>query len=87
MPAIWDVRESAGFAGLAPAELVRMLSISRRARSASAPYRVAMVAARDVDFGVGRMLGGSVSDREPLELGVFRDVEEAERWAFGPDEA
>ena len=86
MPAVWDVRDSAGFGALSPAELVRMVGISRRARSATGRYRVAMVAARDVDFGVARMLGGSVSGREPLDLGVFRDVDEAERWALGPDD-
>ena len=86
MPAIWDVRDSDGFAELSPAELIRMVGISRRARSAS-PYRVAMVADRDVDFGVARMLRGTISDRAPLDLGVFRDVEKAERWAFDAGDA
>lgn len=83
MPSVWDARESAGFAALSDGELWKMVTISRRARSTGAPYRVALVTGRDADFGVGRMLGGAVSSSRAPELGVFRDLPEAERWAFG----
>lgn len=83
MPSVWDLRASAGFGEFSRAELAQMVNLSRAARGPGASYRVAMVAGRDLDFGVGRMLGGGVAGAggNP-QVGVFRDLGEAEEWAF-----
>ncbi|MDX1495856.1 MAG: hypothetical protein R3253_17425 [Longimicrobiales bacterium] len=84
LPTVWDMRESEGFGDFTRPELSRLLAVSRSARAGTPGYRVAMVTQRDVDFGVGRMMGAMEQPTE-ITLGVFRDIDEARRWAFGPE--
>lgn len=87
MPAVWDMTQSEGMGRLRRAEMARMVLMSRRTRGADVSYRVALVASRDVDYGVGRMLEGSHEGRGTLEFGIFRTRDEAEAWAYGPSDS
>lgn len=82
LPSVWDMRETEGFGEMSRAELSRLVMISRKARLGATGYRVAMVAGKPLDYGVGRMLGGTVERGEVMEVGIFFDFEEAKRWAF-----
>ncbi len=83
LPSVWDMRETEGFGEMSRAELSRLVMISRQARAGATGYRVAMVAGKTLDYGVGRMLGGTVERGEVMDVAVFYDFEEARRWAFG----
>ena len=45
--------------------------------------RVAVAVGSDAAFGVARIYEALAADL-PMEFRVFRDIEEAERWAAGP---
>ena len=87
LPSVWDMRESEGFGQMTRAELSQLVMISRRARQGSKGYRVAMAAGGTLDYGVGRVLGGTVERAEIMEVGIFYDVDQAKRWAFGEGSA
>lgn len=87
LPSVWDMRASEGFGHMSRAELSKLVMISRQARSGSKGYRVAMVAGGTLDFGVGRMLGGTVERGDVMEVAIFYDFDEATRWAFGKGHA
>lgn len=87
LPSVWDMRDAVGFGEMSRAELSRLVMISRQARAGSTGYRVAMVAGKTLDYGVGRMLGGTVERGEVMEVGIFYDLDEAKGWAFGGGQA
>lgn len=87
LPSVWDMRDTEGFGEMSRAELSRLVMISRQARAGSTGYRVAMVAGKTLDYGVGRMLGGTVERGEVMEVGIFFDFDDAINWAFGRGQA
>ena len=87
LPSVWDMRETEGFGELSRAELSRLVMISRQARAGATGYRVAMVAGKTLDYGVGRTLSGTVERGEVMEVGIFFDFDEAQQWALGRGQA
>jgi len=63
-PSTGDLRDSARFVG----------SLGRRIRP-----RLALVVERDLHFGLGRMFA-AFAERHGLNLGAFRDLDEARGW-------
>jgi hypothetical protein len=79
MDALWDVR-GAEMTGGTLEQLRRFGStISQRVVQRGVGYRVAIVSAGDVSFGIGRQWE-AIADQLPFDIMVFRDVEEAWRW-------
>jgi len=64
---------------LTPGDIRRIVDFVSRHREARGLGRSAVVAGRDVDYGMARIAQVHL---EPLgvELAVFRDLQEAERW-------
>lgn len=79
MDVLLDLTEG-GAGGLRPADLREHLNaIDRHRAQRGVNYRVAVVAPRDVDFGVFRMYG-SLADEQAFAVMVFRTRAEAEAW-------
>ena len=79
---LWDVR-GAPLADV-PTETLRRIArfvIGRQDERRGA--RVAVAVGSDAAFGVARIYEALAADL-PMEFRVFRDIEEAERWAAGP---
>jgi hypothetical protein len=64
---------------LTPGDIRRVVDFVSRHREARCGGKSAVVASRDVDYGMARIAQVHL---EPLgvELGVFRDLQEAEEW-------
>ena len=79
---LWDLR-GAPLAGV-PTETLRRIArfvVGRQDERRGA--RVAVAVDSDAAFGVARIYEALAADL-PMEFRVFRDIEEAERWAAGP---
>ncbi len=75
---LWDYRD-ADLCRLSSAELARVARYAARHEPDPGPSRVAVVVARDVDFGVGRAYQ-AWADEDPEEHRVFRELGDARRW-------
>ena len=75
---LWDVR--AGSAANLSSEALRTIARFQRDKRPELPQsRVAVLVAREVDFGLMRMLGAFLPEG-PLQENVFRDTETAWQW-------
>ncbi len=76
-PRLWDARQTTSSQHYGSADLRH---ISRETGS-DVPHRVAIVVARDVDFGLARMYEAfAEADQQLAETFVFRDLGEALAW-------
>ena len=79
MNAIWDFREGDA-AQLTADEIKEIVNyVAQQTERRGSGYRVAIVAPRDVNFGISRMFQTYGRDL-PFELKVCRKAEEALRW-------
>lgn len=79
MDALFDISEGAGDQ-LSPQALKQMARFMwRNTARLGAGYRVAVVAPRDVDYGLTRMFQAYM-DGPPFDLKIFRDRSAAEAW-------
>lgn len=76
--AVWDFR-TAQFV-VTPAEIQEIADFVLSNQPATPPERVAFVTGREVDFGLARMFDAFRRDPR-TDFRVFRDYEEALRWA------
>lgn len=75
---LWDLR-NANAADLPSSDLRNIAAFESRGRPEHPPVRLAFLVARDVEFGLARMVG-VFSEDHLIEQNVFRDDEEARRW-------
>lgn len=73
---LWDLREATG--DLVPHDTERLARLAQ-AQDGNAPGKVALVAASDLVFGMSRVFEVQRTT-EDVEVGVFRDLDEAELW-------
>ena len=78
---LWDLRT--GSAANLSSEMLRAIAWFQRDKRPDLPQsRVAVLVAREVDFGLMRMLGAFLPEG-PLQEDVFRDAETAWQWLTG----
>lgn len=83
-PALWDLR-SASLSAITYSELSTMVHGAKAVLSSTPPGRTALLVARDVDFGVGRMYE-ALADGLPRKCRVFKSERDAVAWLMGqPD--
>lgn len=75
---LWDLRTLTKGPG-SPAEIHQAVELTERTSDAWRGARLAVLVARDVDFGIARMFG-TFADQFDLEFHVFRDEPEALEW-------
>ena len=75
---LWDFRE-ADLPGLTRADLHR-IGHAATTKLSTPGTRVAVLVARDVDFGMARMFQSWEGDTLPASMRVFREAEAAEAW-------
>ncbi len=78
--AIWDFRGAKFDLSSSDVREVALFVLERQPDTP--PMRVAFVTGRDVDFGVARIFE-AFRDDPRTDFGVFRDYDEAFRWARG----
>ena len=79
---VWDFRKAES-QDLSPDRLRDMVSFVAGIQSVrGTDYKVAIVVARNVDFGLARMYE-AFSDELPCELRVFMDPADADAWIEG----
>ncbi len=81
LPTLWDLREAR--AGDVTMDEIRSLTSDNESWLGAAERRVALLVARDVDYGVMRMWTALAEGPLPARRRVFRDLEEASRWLQG----
>jgi hypothetical protein len=81
--AVWDFRTAKFDLSFMDVRDTALFVLERQPDSP--PARVAFVTARDVDFGMARAFE-AFRDDPRTELNVFRDFDEALRWARGATE-
>jgi hypothetical protein len=82
LPTVWDFSASIGLAALSAEALRGAATVLGRVREGGGRPRVAIVTARDADYGIARMFEGMNETKILVELGVFRDLDGAVAWAF-----
>ena len=83
MGRVWDVKSGAGDE-LTDAEMRRFANLATKQMEARGRGRVGVVVARDRSFGVARMFLTWLDSYDlPFEREIFRDLDEAVRWASG----
>ena len=80
---LWNVRK-AEFSKITSDD-IRQISQAARATLSNPRARVALLVARDVDFGISRMYQSTAGETLPMQ--VFRDLESAEAWLRGSDDS
>ncbi len=84
MPVIWDLR-NADASKLSEQNLQQIIDyIEKSTESRGAGYKVALVASRDLEYGVSRMYEAMGYDL-PRKIQVFREFDKAERWVIESD--
>lgn len=80
-PIVWDFRAAElEFSLLEVRQLAQFVLERRPPRP---PSRMALVASRDVDFGLARMFEAFREDDRLTEVHVFREIDDAISWARG----
>jgi len=82
IPAIWNAMD-ADLSQLSFQDFQQMRAYQARHSRERGRARIALVAAGDLSFGMGRMVA-QIADLPHLEINVFRDVAAAEKWALAP---
>jgi hypothetical protein len=91
---VWSRPEMAGYDELidmsavehvavpSPGRVVRLASVSAGMDARMPPTRLAIIAPRDFEFGLGRMYGAhrEMDSRSTKRVGVFRSRPEAQAW-------
>jgi hypothetical protein len=83
MSELWDLRNAQAI--LSPVELTEIISFVSQHTERRGKGRTAVVAGRDVDYGMARIAQVHVEELD-IELMVFRALDEAERWLEGEGE-
>ena len=83
--ALWDFQGATG-KNLFPGEIRSLVDAVVKHRSGDEGTRIAVVVARDLDFGLARMYEQMLEAATPVRVMVFRDCGEAEIWAKGGGE-
>ena len=87
MPTIWDFTHATATSSIGSGALRRLGALSAAVRRGAPAARTAFVTPRDADYGVARQYQGLMSGRTPVQVGVFKTLEEAEAWAFAAERA
>ena len=74
----------ADLTGLTPDDLAHRADLLARDAERIGHHRVAWVATRKVDFGLGRVLDALIRDRTRFDTELFDDVDAARAWLRGP---
>lgn len=82
LPTVWDFSAAASSGDLGSDDMRRLAREVAPIRVGSGRPRVAVVTKGEANFAGARMFGGLNERRLSVDLGVFRDVAEARRWAF-----
>ena len=82
LPTVWDFSASGSPSGLDSDDMRKLARELAPMREGGGNPRVAVVTPDDANFAGARMFGGLNESRLRVNLGVFRDREEARRWAF-----
>jgi len=82
---LWDLR-SASIGDLSRDQLEGLAKFSQRGDSQPGKVRSALLVARDLDFGVGRMYQMVGEQILPVNFAVFRDEDEADGWFSETDD-
>lgn len=83
--AMWDFQGATG-SDLTVREIRSIADAVKRHRSGDTGTRVAIVVARDLDFGLARMYEQMLVASTEVRVMVFRDRDEAEVWLKGDGE-
>ena len=83
MPTVWDFSGALSSSDLDSDDMRRLAREVAPIRAGGGRPRVAVVTKGKANFAGARMFGGLNERRLGVTLGVFREVEEARRWAFG----
>ena len=84
MSALWDMRD-ASFTKLTKNDLYKMQRfINYNAEKRGSNFKVAYVVSRDLEYGVGRMLGFILQAKPPCSRKTFRSMSEALEWINTP---
>jgi len=81
MGVVWDVRDGA-IDALSSSDVVRLVDFAASRLQMRGLGRLAMLVTRNISYGVARMIDG-YSSEIPVEREIFRDFDEAVRWASG----
>lgn len=77
----------ADWTGLTTDDLVHRADLLARDAERIGYHRVAWVASRKVDFGLGRMLDTLMQDRTQFDIELFDDIGDARAWLRDPVES
>ena len=83
--ALWDLQGATG-KDLLAGDIRGLVDAVVKHRSGDEGTRIAIVVARDLDFGLARMYEQMLEASTPVRVMVFRDRDEAEIWAKGGGE-
>ena len=83
--ALWDLRGAMG-KDLLAGNVRSLVDAVVKHRSGDEGTRIAVVVARDLDFGLARMYEHMLEASTDVKVMVFRDRDEAEIWAKGGGE-
>ena len=85
MSAIWDLRK-ANIYKFTEDDLYRIVEVIKGGiEDRGTGFKLALVASEDFEFGMSRMWEAIAQDL-PLEIKVFRDMDEARTWVVEPEE-
>ena len=83
MPVVWDLIRADASKILAK-DIEKIAGYFSKHSKKRSHYKVALVAPRDLEYGLGRMLSVYL-DNTPAEVRVFRSYEQAKGWLQGFD--
>jgi hypothetical protein len=78
MNTIWDIRE-ADASSFDPQDVIRLARYFETQITNRAEYRVAIIASRDLTYGLSRMYQVATADL-PAKIGIFINHEDAAKW-------
>ena len=84
LPTVWDFSMVESPSVLGADDMRRLASALAPLREGGGQPRVAIVTPHDANFAGARMFGGLNEARLLIDLGIFRNVSEAMKWAFDP---
>ena len=85
---IWDFSESDIKLGFE--EVAELSDFVKKNKNMRGPNTIAIVASRDLEFGIGRMFGafsGAMENKDAYKVSVFRNQEHAKAWLLGQVQA
>ncbi len=79
MKALWDLRE-ADFSALLPSDIRSIMDCVGQRWGKDGKSKAAIVASRDLDYGMSRMFQIMLDGETTSKVTVFKDINKAEEW-------